>query len=108
MLKILEFQDDPVLRTDFELALTVQKMRTSPNQVLLVTEYIYFPHVLHAGEGHKPAINKASTYAAVYEKALASNISAPDFVSFVQKNGGITKIAREAAAQSKRQNEKNA
>ena len=101
--KILEYQSNALLQAEFELTLAAKKMRTSPKKILLVTEYMYFPHVLHPAEGHKPDTNKARTYAKVYERALASNISAADFVSFVRKNRGIQNIATDGTMQPKRQ-----
>lgn len=101
--QLLEYQLNAVLQAEFELALAAKKMRTGPNKVLLVTEYIYFPRVLHPGKGHRADINKASLYAAAYDKALALNIRAADFVSFVQKNGGLQKIATGGTPQPKRQ-----
>jgi len=87
------------LRADFYRAIASQNMRKSDNEVLLLVEYTYFPHVLQPGKDHKDDINKASRYAKLMKKALAANIRPTDFVAFARKQGiqktALTKAVRD-------------
>lgn len=89
----LEMPGNDALRAEFEQALSSQNMRRSDRESLLFIEYAYFPHVLLPGKDHKTDIDKASTYANVFDKAAATNITSAEFVPWVRKNGGIHNIA---------------
>ena len=99
----LEMPGNDALRAEFDQALSSQNMRRSDRESLLLIEYAYFPHVLLPGIGHKPDIDKASSYANVFDKAAAANITSAEFVPWVREKGGIQKIAHgETAGTSRR------
>jgi hypothetical protein len=99
---LLEMLDNDALRSEFDHELSSQNMRKSDRESLLIIEYAYFPHVLLPGMGHKPDIDKASSYAIVFDKAAAANITSAEFVRWVRENGGIQKIAHGETARTPR------
>lgn len=57
------------------------------NETLFLVKYVFFPHTLQPGPGHKADITKASRYAKLINRALAHNIPPADFVAFAREHG---------------------
>lgn len=85
---------DDALRAIFHRALAAQKMRSrSNNQILLLLEYLFFPHVLlRADKDNKPDIDKASRYATWLSEAVSANTDPKGFVQFAQKRKAPTSV----------------
>jgi hypothetical protein len=78
---------DTVLRSDFDELLRQHAPTKVGNETLFVVKYIFFPHTLEPGPGHKSDITKASRYAKLVNRALEQNIEPADFLAFARQHG---------------------
>jgi hypothetical protein len=90
----VEMRADAALRATFYRTLASENMRRGNDEVLILVEYLFFPHVLRRADAdNKPYIDKASRYAKLIREAIAANTHPADFVRFARENG-IQKTAR--------------
>src|SRR5437762_2988347 len=67
---------DDGFRAIFYAVLASENMRRGNDEVLLLVEYLFFPHVLRGGRSsHKADLSKASRYAKLIKKAISADIS---------------------------------
>src|SRR5437868_4871118 len=79
-------RNEPVLRAEFDELLQMNGGK-STNETLFLVKYVFFPHTLQPGPGHKSDITKASRYAKLINKALDQRIQPADFVAFARQQG---------------------
>jgi hypothetical protein len=85
---VVEMRADDALPAIFYRTLASKNMRRGNDEVLLLVEYLYFPHVLRGvNERNKADCTTASKYAKLIRKAISANTLPVDFVRFAREHG---------------------